>query len=267
MLEVIDYVLERRCPSGGYCFYKLDEPNASDTFFALMILKSLCLETKDQKTKNFLLSLQYEDGFYQSIETCFYSVRGLALMDATPKYDFRKYIFVIEEEIKRAIRSSSSSHYKLIKHCYFISWLKGLLEEKVDKIITDFAHEMKNSDFLSERFFAIKCLLLNKEEIAEKDQIKFLRDCESPHLGFTESPHIELFHMEQQYMGVTLCKILGVTPLYPEAVEEFVRTCQKNSGGFARSETGIATLEDTFYGVSTLKKIKAMLTRKEKQII
>jgi len=39
--ELVDYVHSTRGDDGGYCFYRLKESNASDTFYAVYILKSL----------------------------------------------------------------------------------------------------------------------------------------------------------------------------------------------------------------------------------
>ena len=39
--KTIRYISERQCASGGYCFYRLDEPNAADTLYALASLALL----------------------------------------------------------------------------------------------------------------------------------------------------------------------------------------------------------------------------------
>lgn len=33
--KVIYYVKERKCNGGGFCFYRLEEPNGSDTYYAI----------------------------------------------------------------------------------------------------------------------------------------------------------------------------------------------------------------------------------------
>ncbi len=253
MVGVIEYVLERRCPSGGYCFYKLDEPTTSDTFFALSTLKLLCLEASDRKSLDYLLSVQYEDGSYQSIETCFYAVKALDLMGALPRINPVNYLTTIEKEILKAIEKPFSDRYALIKHCYFISWLKSFFGHEVVKDVKRFAREMLHSPYLSERFYAVKCLISCGEDVEKEEHIRFLRKCELPHLGFSESPNTQLVYIEQQYMGTMLCRILKTSPQYPEAIEDFVKSCQRKNGGFGRCSTGIATLEYTFYGVSILK--------------
>ena len=35
------YIMERLCENGGFCFYRLEEPNASDTYFAVLTLRHL----------------------------------------------------------------------------------------------------------------------------------------------------------------------------------------------------------------------------------
>jgi hypothetical protein len=55
----IEYIRERRCSSGGYCFYRLDEPNAGDTFHALASLAMLdALPDNDVATREYLQSFR-----------------------------------------------------------------------------------------------------------------------------------------------------------------------------------------------------------------
>jgi len=35
------YIMERLCKGGGFCFYRLEESNASDTYFAVLTLRHL----------------------------------------------------------------------------------------------------------------------------------------------------------------------------------------------------------------------------------
>jgi hypothetical protein len=77
---------------GGYCFYKLEEPNGSDTYFALSILNWLGFPPEDPKTAAYLQKMQHEDGSYDSIFAAFYSLKSLWLLDAEHLYDPWPYI-------------------------------------------------------------------------------------------------------------------------------------------------------------------------------
>jgi hypothetical protein len=55
----IRYIADRRFPDGGYCFYRLNEPNVADTFFALDTLRTLGAGTDDPATARWLRTRQY----------------------------------------------------------------------------------------------------------------------------------------------------------------------------------------------------------------
>lgn len=46
----LHYVMERKCEGGGFCFYRLEEPNCSDTYYALSILNFLGADFNFQPT-------------------------------------------------------------------------------------------------------------------------------------------------------------------------------------------------------------------------
>ncbi|MDH7594200.1 MAG: hypothetical protein QHG99_07615 [Methanomicrobiales archaeon] len=48
--KILEYVKGCRCGSGGYCFYRLDEPNAADTYHALFTMVLLGEDVRDEKT-------------------------------------------------------------------------------------------------------------------------------------------------------------------------------------------------------------------------
>ena len=56
--RTINYVTRCRCVEGGFCFYRLEEPNASDTYYALSILNLLGIDIEDDDTVFYLKNLQ-----------------------------------------------------------------------------------------------------------------------------------------------------------------------------------------------------------------
>jgi hypothetical protein len=77
--QAVNYVMDRKCKEGGFCFYRLEEPNASDTYYALSIMNLLDINFKDENTLAYLRSLQNNHGSYQSFYSAFYSVNSLLL--------------------------------------------------------------------------------------------------------------------------------------------------------------------------------------------
>lgn len=85
-----------------------------------------------------------------------------------------------------------------------------------------------------------------------RDLAAFVRSCEDSTFGFTGKPGSSLPYLEYIHAGVCLCAALGTKPAFPAACGETVLRCRTASGGFARTETGIATLENTYRAVNAL---------------
>jgi len=66
--------------------------------------------------------------------------------------------------------------------------------------------------------------------------------------------------MEYTYSGVMTLSAFGLSPKFPNRIEEFVESCQRNTGGFSRSETmGIPIFEHTFQAVRTIAELERYL--------
>ena len=86
--RVINYISERYCKeAGGFCFYRLEEPNGSDTYYALATLKLLDSLYGDDKTVRYLKRTQCEDGTFESIFAAFYVIKSLQLLGESLDYD------------------------------------------------------------------------------------------------------------------------------------------------------------------------------------
>jgi len=84
------YVLERRTPEGGYCFYRtpewgVEEPNAPDTLAALESLSLLGIDIPAPgRTAQWLRSLQYGSGSYPTLTIGWAALRALELLTVEP---------------------------------------------------------------------------------------------------------------------------------------------------------------------------------------
>jgi hypothetical protein len=65
-------------------------------------------------------------------------------------------------------------------------------------------------------------------------------------------------YMEHTYYGVMTLDLLGGTCRYPSQTTDFLLRCQNKNGGFARSDLGISTFENTFQAVELLRKLSFM---------
>jgi len=257
MLDALNYILERRCPSGGYCFYRLDEPNAQDTYFALNVLDLLCIEFQDAKTVKFLKQLQHPDGSYQSLDTCFYCFESLLLMGEEPIHPVNSFLDLAENELIKAYHTRNFSKETFLRHAYLYSLIKKRLKQCISQQIIKVIRKMDKSCLLLSEKFYITEILLNAGEKIERQQIEdFLREREDPIWGFKEAANVHLVYLEQQYMGMKLCERFEIEPLYPSTIEAFVLSCKKGNGGFSRSEMGIATLKYTYFALYVLNALK-----------
>jgi len=86
------YVRCRRCRNGGYCFYRLEEPNSSYTYWALAILHRLGQVDQDGETASFLQSFQRSDGGFENFQIAHFILKSFQLLNCEPLYDPAPYL-------------------------------------------------------------------------------------------------------------------------------------------------------------------------------
>ena len=88
MRQLVGYVESTRSDDGGYCFYRLNESNAADTFYAVYVLTALNRPVPEPElTADFLQQRQGSDGSFQSIYSADYVLRALDLLGVPPLFD------------------------------------------------------------------------------------------------------------------------------------------------------------------------------------
>lgn len=91
--RIINYTNERECEKGGYYFYRQEEPNSSDTYYAIATQNMLENDFKVQnKTVSFLKNIQNSDGSYFSIIQAYYTAKALTELQNYPTILPKKYI-------------------------------------------------------------------------------------------------------------------------------------------------------------------------------
>jgi hypothetical protein len=265
----IRYVTARRCRTGGYCFYELDEPNGSDTYYALSVLALLGIDSRDHDTLRYLKSLQKEDGSYDNIFMAYYAIKSLLVLQDKPKYDAMTYLkkrvmSCALDPAKQPIGTISmfNSLHCLIDLCSTLELeLDERITEQIITLILTFRNEDKGFGYarstLLETSQGLATLGQLDYPVKELDAEDFIRKCEVPDYGFTGVPNTGLAYLEQVHGGLIACAVLSYKPRYIEQCVSFIRDCQKNSGGFSRSR-GISTLEDTYYAIHSLSLLSAL---------
>jgi len=268
--KVVDYVLRRRCPSGGFCFYQLDEPNGSDCYYALNILHLLDASFHDQKTIVFLRNMQHGDGAYDSIFSAFYSIKSLQLLNEKPASDPVHYLLKHLHHCALDVRKLPAEILSIFKRLLYLVDLYRSLEMERDKVVEDniirlilsfenedrgFGHDRSS---LSETSKAIFMLDRLGYPLRELETEHFIRQCETPPFGFTDMPRRSLSYMEYIHAGVLASSLLSYKPHYDDRCIDFILSCRNTNGGFSRApHAGIATLENTFLAVHALNLLLA----------
>jgi hypothetical protein len=267
--RAVRYVTARRCRMGGYCFYELDEPNGSDTYYALSVLALLGSDSRDDDTLRYLKSLQREDGSYDNIFMAYFAIKSLEILQDRPTADPMSYLM---KNVTRCALDPNGQPVGTISmfnslRCLvaLCSALNARLDENLTKGIIDliltfrkadkgFGHVRSTLLETSQALESLKWLGYLVETLAAED---FIRKCEVADYGFTGVPNTSLAYLEQVHGGLTVCALLSYKPRHMEQCARFIRGCQKNDGGFSRRR-GISTLQDTYYAVHSLSLISAL---------
>jgi hypothetical protein len=262
---IVRYVLERRCRSGGFCFYKLEEPSGSDTWFALSILDILQVRLEDAATVAYLKGTQRHDGSYDSVYLSYFAIKSLALLGEIPSLDPRPYVMLNLERYRFNVKRLPAEVISMFKRISCLVELYGALDMDnhgpLRDNMVDFILGFQNEDggfgylrsTLHETSKALEMLQRLGCSLDGLGAESFIGRCETPITGFTDIPHTSLGYLEFVHAGVLASHLLARRPQYTKQCAEFVLNCQNRNGGFSRTpHGGIATLENTWHGIHAL---------------
>jgi len=270
---IVDYIVERQNPDGGYTFCRWTESNAQDTFYALNILDILGVQPRNiEKTINFLKSLQHADGHFDSVRVAYYVVKSLLKFNEIslkPLAGLVEYLPSLIEGIESQFvdvetLSEVESIYMLIDLCSEMDI--GFDSKRVIKAIL----KTKNNDGsfgsakrsrLASTFYALGTLkILGYDINGLTDTLKWIRRCEYAGGGFTHTPEAAPTYLEDTYFGIKSLEILNEKVGYPKETLMFVARFQNPNGGFRRSIfLGISDFESTYQALSSIKVLLSPL--------
>ncbi|MEM3395564.1 MAG: prenyltransferase/squalene oxidase repeat-containing protein [Nitrososphaerota archaeon] len=263
--RVVDYVVSQQNIDGGYAFCQGVDSNAQDTYYGLAILKLLDVPfPRLEKTLKWLHSF-VPDSLYSH----YYLAKALELAGDKPDSESLKR-FVLSLPMFRGdfgtvdVYAEIASEFLLV---FMATELVNMIGVEVDRgKIIGWLLSFKNSDGgfgayghsnLNSTYHALASLAnLGYPVKSLIEALDFVRACEKPYGGFTVVPNVSTPYMEHIYYGASTINLFGESLRYPKQTLELVLKCQNANGGFARSELGISTLENTFYAVNILKTIK-----------
>ena len=256
------YILERQCKTGGFCFYRLEEPNGADTYFALATLHLLGKKIEDASTLRFLKDAQAPDGTYRSLYQAYYAIKGLEYMGTGPRIDPRPYL----REQFHSVVGNATTETALRRLDYLTELCEDLdvaipsrQRDKMIEFIVGCGNEAggfgKPVPTLLASAHAIPTLKRLGASVDLSGALRFLKECENPTHGFLNVPKMAPSFIEHVHAGLSISRLLDYSPRYPRACRQFIVRCQDLNGGFARTSHGLPTLADTFLAIHALSML------------
>ncbi len=255
--------MERRNRDGGYAFSRGTESNAQDTYCALAILLLLKVVFPDIR----LTARWLEDFDPYSLHSQYYVTEALELCSETLDQnldDHRSHVHV-SKAMSQAMNLHVGSSF-WFNSVHMITELMNTIDIEVDleeivRMLLSCANgdggfgAHSYSDLTSTYHTLMSLRNLEFPVRSLKGVAEYVWSCEMSSGGFTLVPNTSPAHIEHSYHGVASLSLLEEQPKYPQQIARSIFRCQRSNGGFARSETGISTLEDTYYAIDTLRRL------------
>jgi hypothetical protein len=257
MQRAAAYILDRTCPSGGFCFYRLDEPNPHDTYFALATLELLGLPFDDNgRTVQYLCHVQQDNGAFVSLPQAFFVLLSLKMLNSQPPHDPADGIAFFADRLTASLRHQAYLSTSLLQTLYKLIMLRRTLqldwpdEERGSVPQTLLARYQSDRSLGTLQDTWLAAAVLHDFGQFQADILRpFLRSCEHPLFGFTGIPGASLHFLEYLHAGLMFCRLIGCAPSFPEACRSSILRCQMRSGGFARTSLALPSMDNTFLAV------------------
>jgi hypothetical protein len=261
--RIEDYVVKRQNDDGGYAFAQGLESNAQDTYYGLAILQLLkVLFPGVKKTIKWLL-----DFVPNSHYSHYYIAKALKICGEEPHRSLKGFLLSLQgSKIEFGtvdVYVEVASEFQSLSMITELARMVGVKIDREKMISWLLSYQNRDGGFgahrhsnLNSTYHAVVSLFnLGYPVKSLEKTLEYVRSCEKPIGGFTVVPRSVLPYMEHVYYGVSTLELLDERPRYPTNTTSFALMCQNSNGGFARSDLGISTFEDTFYAVSILRII------------
>jgi hypothetical protein len=261
------YVIGRRAPEGGYCFYRtpewgVEEPNALDTLAALESLRLLGIDAPaPEATGQWLRGLQSPDGRYQTLTTGWATLRALHLLGTDPDRSPRDWLgswvpVVLDSEHDRDWRAALVNVLRVLE----LSRLVGLgfeadqrqaLMRLLDAAAAgDGGRWARPGADLETTAVALRVIaLVGLPSEGDAPNGDFLHCCEDAVLGLRFAPTTAVTSAGALWGGLSIAVALGVPLRNPRAVSRSIARLQRPNGGLGARDGAIPRLRDTWLGV------------------
>ncbi|MEJ2630529.1 MAG: prenyltransferase/squalene oxidase repeat-containing protein [Acidihalobacter sp.] len=272
----IRYVLGRRCPQGGYSFYRtpewgVEEPNAPDTFFALSSLRLLGVEPPQaDRTAAWLSDLQEPDGGWPTLIIGWAADAALALLERGPRHDPQLWLRTLwtqrlgmanEHRDWRGTLLSLLQLTQLVRRHvpHLLPLGRGPLAHLLmASRCTDGAWSVPGAD-LETTAIALRLAQATGLQIDRHALTAWWRRCEDPRLGLRLTPSAGLTSAGTLHGGLEVSVSLGLQPRHLNVIATQIRLLQHPSGGFGARHRALATLQDTWLALAAANLLGKLL--------
>jgi hypothetical protein len=267
--QLVGYVESTRNNDGGYCFYRLNESNAADTFYAVYTLTALNRPVPEaQLTADFLQQRQGSDGSFQSIYSADYVLRTLDLLGVPPLFDPDDFL---RSQLRGTLSIVSQPYYELSN-----SFLQSLGRAvailtlrhkepspavKTEVIAAVRQYQRPEGGFgvdhasIYSTYNAVQALSFSPADcLAGVSQ--WIRRCEWKAGGFSQTPVNTPNYLDEIHRGLSIMRAVNEGPRYRQEIARFIGRLQSANGGFRRAAySGISSLENTYYALKALVEL------------
>ena len=264
--QLVGYVESTRNDDGGYCFYRLNESNAADTFYAVYALTALNRPVPEPElTADFLQQRQGSDGSFQSIYSADYVLRALDLLGVPPLFDSDDFL---HSQLRGTLSIVSQPYYQLSN-----SFLESLgravailalrRKEPSPAVKTEVVAAVRqyrrpeggfgvDHASIYSTYNAVQALSFSPADcLAGVSQ--WIRRCEWKTGGFSQTPMNTPNYLDEIHRGLSIMQAVNESPRYRQEIARFIGQLQNANGGFRRAvDSGISSLENAYYALKAL---------------
>jgi Prenyltransferase and squalene oxidase repeat len=274
-VAVTEYVLGRRTPEGGYCYYRtpgwgVEEPNAPDTLAALECLRILGIKPPGPvATGDWLRGLQADDGGYATLTIGWAALRALDVLGLargrSPEAWLERWAGqLLGWHGPREWRGALGD----VLHLLELLGLAGrdLSSDERDRLagMLDAGSDERGGWARPGGDLETTAVAVRVIELAGLPRARwgaaagFLRRCESEALGLVLAPGAGMTSAGALWGGLKLARAAGVGLRHPGAIAASLALLQRPDGGLGARHWAISTLRDTWLGLQAARVLEEL---------
>lgn len=265
--RAIGYLLERQSSAGGFCFYRwehIDEPNLSDTWHAVAVLRGLLgrAVADSEQHIDFVAGLDVTP-WPMSLHD---RVHTLDLLDGADSKAAAVRALVASLPVRAPTMGPAPTITHELESLRATLWLKRRFGLTIpsDQIVRALRQlELDGGGFgepanLIDTALAIAVLRLCGHGVSRRTS-DFVIRMAVPSFGFRLTERTLSPNLETTCAGIVSCERLGIAVPYSTAATSFILSCQTGSGGFARSAGALPSFEFTHLAIESLRMLRGPL--------